>query len=232
MIRNVIFYLVMVCLTPWLCGLAVVLHRLTGKRVLVHRYIAVPWAKIMLLLSGVRVDARISKAIDIRKQYVFAKNHQSYFDILALLKYLPVPFAFVMKEELMEEPLLGKAMDSAGYIGISREDPRRAIHGMNKAKERAGEGYSLVIFPEGTRSIDGTLGDFKRGAFSLALKAGLDIVPVAISGAYKIVKKGRRFINKGRFYLTVLDPIPIKGTSKKDLKDLVDKVKEEIQGHL
>jgi 1-acyl-sn-glycerol-3-phosphate acyltransferase len=231
-LRNIIFYLAMILVTIPLCYIAIVLSFFDRKGLKIHSTVAVPWAKLMLLFSGVKVKAEGLNRLEKGKQYIFATNHQSYFDILALLSKLPVPFAFVMKEELMEAPLLGRAMAAAGYLGISREDPRRAISGMNKAIEKVKEGFSLVIFPEGTRSLDGTLGEFKRGAFNLALKTRLDIVPVTIDGSFRVVKKGRLFINKAKFRLVVGSPISTRELGKRQVPELVQRVRANIQREL
>jgi len=222
----------MILLTIPLCCIAIFSSAFDKKGIWIHSNISVPWAKLLLFISGIRVSVTGLENITKGKQYIFATNHQSYFDILALLSFIPVPFAFIMKEELMAIPLLGKAMQSAGYLGISREDPRKAIHGINKAIEKVKQGFSLVIFPEGTRSLDGKLNEFKRGAFNLALKTKLDIVPVAIDGSFRIVKKGRLYINKGSFKLKILPPIPTSSISKKEIPNLVIRVKNTIEENL
>lgn len=232
MFRNVIFYLTMILLTIPLCALAIFCSIKDRVGIFIHKNIAVPWSKILLKVSGVKVHVKGLENIQKDKQYIFATNHQSYFDILALLATIPVPFAFIMKEELMEIPLFGKAMEKAGYVGISREDPRKAILGMKRAEEKVREGFSLVIFPEGTRSLDGSLGEFKRGAFNLALKTRLDLVPVAIRDSYKIVKKGTLRINRGCFSVEILEPISSRGVSKRGIPRLVKEIRDSIQRRL
>lgn len=222
----------MILLTIPLCALAIFCSLKDRVGIFIHRNIAVPWAKILLMMSGVKVYVRGLENIKKNKQYIFVTNHQSYFDILALLATIPIPFAFVMKEELMEIPLFGKAMEKAGYVGISREDPRRAIAGMKRAEKKVKEGFSLVIFPEGTRSLDGSLGEFKRGAFNLALKTKLDLVPVAIKDSFKIVKKGTLRIKHGSFSVTILEPISSSGLSKREIPRLVKEIREKIQQRL
>lgn len=229
MLHSVLFYLFMITLTIPLCILAILFSIRDKIGITVHKMIAVPWAKLLLKVSGIKIYVDGLKNIRNDKQYIFVTNHQSYFDILALLSLIPVPFAFVMKEELMDTPLLGEAMKRAGYIGISREDPRRAIEGMKKAELRVRQGFSLVIFPEGTRSLNGTLGEFKRGAFNLALRTRLDMVPVAIKDSFKIVKKGSLRIRKGSFSVSFLYPVETKGVSKKDIPKLVLLIRERIE---
>jgi 1-acyl-sn-glycerol-3-phosphate acyltransferase len=155
-------------------------------------------------------------------------NHQSYFDIFALLANLPVDFKFVLKQELMKIPLLGFSMRRAGYIGIEREDPRKAIQSINKAVEKIKNGASVLIFPEGTRSIDGRIQAFKKGGFNLALRSDCDIVPVTISGSHHIVQKGSLKINKGSFRMHIGKPISVKGYDKRNVTQLMEKVRDAM----
>ena len=196
----------------------------------VHFYAAVPWAKLILWSCGINVTAKGHKNIELQVPRIYMTNHQSYFDIFALLAHLPVDFKFVMKQELMRIPLFGFAMRKAGYIGIERDDPKKAILSMNKAAERIKGGASLVVFPEGTRGIGGELQPFKRGGFTLALKTGCDIVPVAICNSYKIVPKGSLKINRGGFELTIGKPISVQAYYKKDITQLMDRVRDTILG--
>jgi 1-acyl-sn-glycerol-3-phosphate acyltransferase len=133
-----------------------------------------------------------------------------------------------MKQELMRIPLFGYATRRAGYIGITREDPRKAIASMNAAAQKIASGSSVLIFPEGTRSTDGVLLPFKKGGFTLAIKSGCDIVPVAIAGSHLIVKKGSLDIKKGSFEMAFGRPIPVSPFSKKDTETLMSRVRDAI----
>jgi 1-acyl-sn-glycerol-3-phosphate acyltransferase len=179
-------------------------------------------------VSGIRVNVRGLENIDPLLPRIYMTNHQSYFDIFVLLAHLPVDFKFIMKQELMKIPLFGYATRRAGYIGITREDPRKAIASMNKAAEKIASGSSVLIFPEGTRSSDGILLPFKKGGFTLAVKSGCDIVPVAVIGSHRIVRKGSFKINKGSIELVFGKPIPVSGYSKRDIDALMEKVRDTI----
>jgi len=202
----------------------------TGKKV--HFYAAVPWAKLILWSCGIKVTVMGNENIDPKLSRIYMTNHQSYFDIFALLAYVPVHFKFLLKKELMRIPLFGLAMRKAGYIGIDRDDPKEAILSIRKAGEKLRGGASLVVFPEGTRSVDGRLLPFKRGAFNLAIRSGRDIVPLAIINSYLIVPKGRLKINRGGFRLAIGKPVRTEGYTKKDILKLMDKVSESIKGLL
>jgi 1-acyl-sn-glycerol-3-phosphate acyltransferase len=200
--------------------------RTGGERI--HRLVSVPWAKAVLWVCGVKVVVRHLEYLDPTRPRVYLSNHQSYFDIFVLLAHLPVHFKFVMKEELMRVPLLGPAMRGAGYIGIDRHDPRKAIRGMDEAAEKVRMGASILVFPEGTRSLDGELQDFKAGGFHLALKAGCDAVPVAILKSRFIVPKGSLRIQSGTCSLHIGKPIPTGGFTRKNIPEMMARVRESM----
>ncbi|MFH1481340.1 MAG: lysophospholipid acyltransferase family protein [Pseudomonadota bacterium] len=197
-----------------------------------HSYVAVPWAKMTLWACGIKVRAIGQENISPQLSRIYMTNHQSYFDIFALLAYLHVHFKFILKEELMRIPLFGITMRKAGYIGVERDDPRKAIQSLNRANETLKGGASVVIFPEGTRSADGRLQPFKRGGFKLALKSGCEIVPVTIRDSYRIVPKGSLRINKGSFDICFGKPISVKAYTNKDIPRLMEAVREGISNQM
>jgi 1-acyl-sn-glycerol-3-phosphate acyltransferase len=207
-------------------GLVVSLFDKGGRRV--HLYCAVPWAKMILFVCGVRVKVKGLENVDSGIPRIYLTNHQSAFDIYALLSRLPVHFKFVLKQELMRIPLLGLSMRRAGYIGIDRDDPRKALKGIHDAADRIKSGASVVIFPEGTRGTDGQIQEFRPGAFHLTLKSGCDVVPVTINGSYRIMPKNGFRINKGTFVMRIGKPIPVKGYSKKDMGKLMTLVRDTM----
>jgi 1-acyl-sn-glycerol-3-phosphate acyltransferase len=183
---------------------------------LTHRYGAVPWSRILLWASGVRVDlkGRENLAADDGGPLVLVCNHQSLFDVLALLARLPLDFKFVVKRELRKVPLWGYAMDKAGYLFIDREAGGDVRGLIQEAAGRLESGSSMLFFVEGTRSADGHLAGFKRGAFVLASRSGRPVVPVVIEGSRRVVPKGSREIRPGRITLTVLPAIKDPAVSK------------------
>lgn len=214
------------------CIWAFMLSALGKRGEPVHRLVAVPWAKIILRVCGIKVRVTGSRNVDPTVPRIYMCNHQSYFDIFALLACLPLHFKFILKQELMGIPLFGLAMKKAGYIGLEREDPRRAIQSLVEAAEKIRNGASVVIFVEGTRSPDGNLLPFKKGGFNLALRSGCDIVPVVIRGSRRIVPKGSLKINRGTFDLHIGRPIPTKGLSKRDTAALMERVRATILSQL
>ena len=193
-----------------------------------HFYAAVPWAKVILWVCGARVKVKGQENVDRYKPRIYLSNHQSYFDIFTLLAHLPADFKFILKQELMRIPLFGFAMKRARYIAIDREEPRKAVKSINEAVSKINEGASMLVFPEGTRSEDGKLQPFKTGGFRLALKAGCDVVPVAITNSRNIVPKGSLKINRGTIAMNIGTPISVKRYAKKDIDKLMAQVREAI----
>ena len=198
----------------------------------VHFYCAVPWAKTILKVCGVKVKIKGLERIQGNVPRIYMANHCSYFDIFALLSALPVDFKFIVKQELMAIPIFGHAMKRAGYIGIEREEPRKALKSMHEAAERIRNGASVLIFPEGTRSDDGRLQPFKPGGFHLALRSGCDIVPITITGSHQIAPKGSWDIRKGAIRLIVGEAIPLKGQSRKNMGRVMDRVRNAMVAYV
>lgn len=209
-----------------LWGLFLSLFDPTGTQV--HRYCAVPWAKGILQVCGIKVKVKGKAGLNPSVPRIYMVNHQSFFDIFILLAHLPVNFKFILKQELMRIPLLGPAMKGARYIAIERDDPRKAVESMNQAAEKIKDGASVLIFPEGTRSRDGRLQPFKKGGFSLAVKAGCDIVPVVIIGSARIASKGSLRIQKGWVKMHIGNPVLLSGSTKRDVPRIMEQVRAEM----
>jgi 1-acyl-sn-glycerol-3-phosphate acyltransferase len=152
------------------------------------------WSWGLLKASGVRLDATLDPALDPSRSYVFLANHQSLFDIPALIASSPGQVRFLAKRSLFRIPFFGWALSSAGFIPVDREDRSSARHSFASAASRLAGGTSILIFPEGTRSLEeGCLLPFERGGFLLALKSGLPIVPVGIRGT-RAIQPRRSFV--------------------------------------
>ncbi|HDR15952.1 MAG TPA: 1-acyl-sn-glycerol-3-phosphate acyltransferase [Desulfobacteraceae bacterium] len=233
MIRFVFLNLAIALLTILfsIIALVVSLFDRKGGR-LVHFSAAVPWARAILAVSGIKVRIEEIERVDGTVPRIYMSNHQSAFDIFVLLVSLPVDFKFIMKEELMKIPLFGFACRRAGYIGIVRDDPRKAVKSMERAAERIRRGASVLVFPEGTRSEDGQLQSFKKGGFHLALRAGCDIVPVTIIGTSKIMRKGSFRINAGEVRVMVGLPVSVEEYNKQSVGDLMRRIQAEMISHL
>jgi 1-acyl-sn-glycerol-3-phosphate acyltransferase len=166
------------------------------------------WSRNVLRLSGVRVQLHAPDRARWPNRAVIVANHQSWFDVFALAATLPVAYRFVAKEELSRIPVFGTAWQACGHVSIPRKDRSRAIRSLKRASDQVREGKSAVIlFPEGTRSPDGRLRAFKKGAFVLAINNEVPVIPVGISGSRHVMPKGSFRIRPGEIRIRVGDPI-------------------------
>ena len=164
------------------------------------------WGRAFLSLSGCRL--RVEGEADLPAGgAVLVSNHQSLVDIPLLLAAFPRPVKFLAKRELGEIPLFGKAMAAAGNLFVDREDPRDAVLLLRDAGARVRAGTLLVVFPEGTRSPDGSIGDFKTGAFFIAQRSGMPVVPVYIDGGNRALPKGSLRFRPTELFARVMSPL-------------------------
>jgi len=145
------------------------------------------WSRIMLTAVGARVTYHGLDRIDDKAPRIFIANHLSMIDIWVMLTLIPPSTRFVAKQELFRIPVFGWALAGAGSIPINRSNRKEAIRSLGLAAERIRAGRSVVLFPEGTRSRDGRLQPFKKGAFHLAVRAGVPVTPVAITGSFDVM---------------------------------------------
>jgi 1-acyl-sn-glycerol-3-phosphate acyltransferase len=161
------------------------------------------WARFSLLCAHTRVQVTGKDNIP-PGPAIYMPNHQSHFDVFAILGYLNIQFRWTVKKELFDIPLFGLAMRRAGYILIDRLNHQKAMESMDLAAEKIRAGTSIVIFPEGTRSADGILQfPFKKGGFHLAIKAGVPIVPVTVTGSREVLPKNGIKVNPGTIRLVI-----------------------------
>jgi len=193
------------------------------------------WSRQFCRIAGVRVAIEGADKLRPDTSYIYCANHLSQFDIFSFQGYFPRDFRWLAKEELFKVPFLGRAMANAGAIAINRSQGREALKSLQKAADRIKAGTSILIFPEGTRSADGTLHPFKGGAMLLAIKAGVPIVPVAFSGSYAILPKGTLLARPGLITIKVGEPIPTTDLSssknKQELALLVHAKVAELLNH-
>lgn len=207
--------------------LAFLTYPFDRKGKVVHLYARL-WGKAALFANRVKVRLEGLENLDGKGPYILMSNHQGYYDIFALLAYLPIQFKWLAKKELFSIPFFGWTMAAAGYIRIDREGTRQTVEAINEAVQKIRDGLSVVIFPEGSRSPDGSIQPFKKGGFTLAIKSKVPIVPIAISGSREIMPKERLTASPGEIRVRVGAPIDIHNYSMKDRKNLMEKVRESI----
>ncbi|QCQ22346.1 lysophospholipid acyltransferase family protein [Desulfoglaeba alkanexedens] len=231
-VRTATFYLMLLVSTVILGVAAIVIVLLTRRQDWAHLCGRL-WGNLNLWAAGVKVQLQGVENIEPGTTYILAANHQGWFDIFAILGKIPVQFRWLAKEELFRIPLFGHAMRSIGYIPIDRADRRKALESLATAAEQVRRGTSIVIFPEGTRSLDGVLQNFKKGGILLAIRSQQPILPISISGSHKILpKKGTIMIRPGTIRMTIGKPIPTRQLTVKDRDLLMERLREAIRMHL
>jgi 1-acyl-sn-glycerol-3-phosphate acyltransferase len=169
------------------------------------------WARGILAVAGIRVDVRGQEHVIPGRTCIFLANHQSNLDPLAVLVATPVPFRVVAKRFLFWIPVFGQVIWLLGVIPIDRARRGRAIRSMERAAARVREGMPIYFFPEGTRSPDERLLPFKKGAFVVAVQAGVPVIPVTIAGSGPLWPRHSPFLRSGRITLTFGEPLSTEG---------------------
>ncbi|MEA4985948.1 1-acyl-sn-glycerol-3-phosphate acyltransferase [bioreactor metagenome] len=168
------------------------------------------WSRLICYLLFIRVEVTGLEKLKVTDSYIIAANHQSIFDIFAMYGWLPNIFKWIMKAELRKIPLVGKACESAGHVFIDRSNPIAAQKSLKRAEKQLINGVSVVIFPEGTRTKDGLMSKFKKGAFRIATDLLLPIVPVTIRGSFERLPRNTVYVSPGIIEMIFHDPIDVK----------------------
>jgi len=184
-------------------------------------------AKMALWLAGVKVEVAGLERIPQGRAVVFMPNHQSYCDAAAAISVLP-PIIALAKKEFLRVPVLGRGMVLRRFISVDRKNRERAIQAVEKATASLKAGNSFLAFPEGTRSPDGRLQPFKKGVFVMAINAQAPIVPISVSGSYKIMLKDRWAIYPGVVRITIHDPIPTAGCTMENRAEIMARVRHAM----
>lgn len=199
---------------------------LTGNANLVYRVGA--WGcRFAVWLAGVRLEVQGREKIPTGQAVVFMPNHQSNCDPPAVISILP-RVRVLVKKEFCRTPLLGRAMLLVGFIPVDRKNRERAIEAIEEGAKSLAAGHSFMVFPEGTRSRDGRLQPFKKGAFVMAMKAQVPIIPISLSGSSRIMQKGRLAIRPGLVRITVHDAVPTAGYVPANRSQLMERVRQAV----
>lgn len=192
--------------------------------------IAQVWSRIWLAAAGCRLEVRGSEHVDRTRSHIVVANHLSVLDIMVCFLAVPLPIRFLAKKELFSVPILAPAMRAIGIVEVDRT-ARSAIHEQvnRQARDLVASGRSLIIYPEGTRSRDGELRPFKKGAFTMAVAGGIPVLPLTIVGTYRAWPPGQFFVYGGRKVIAVIDPpIETSGMNKEDITRLTEQTRDII----
>ncbi len=190
------------------------------------------WAGIILKACGWRVICKDRARLPEGKPCLFVANHQCALDILVLAYALPYPFGFVAKAELERVPVMGWAMRHSASLFIDRNNPRRSLKSLQLAGERIRQGHPVLLFPEGTRGYRPELRPFKKGAFLLAVEAGVPLVPIVIQDSFRHLDERRMVSRPGTIRVVIGEPIPTEGLRRRHLPTLMDTVQARMQALL
>jgi len=208
--------------------LAVIFSTLINQRI--GSFIGgVIWSRVNAFLTPMIVSVTGKKHINPRQSYVVVSNHQSLYDIFIIYGWLGVDLKWIMKKELRRIPGIGFGSEKVGHIFIDRSNSVKAIKSIDEAKKKLVNGTSVVIFPEGTRSNNGELGPFKRGAFKIAFDLGLPILPITVIGTKDILPSGSLNLFPGRAKMIIHEPIEINGIEERNGENLITEVRARIE---
>lgn len=214
---TIVFGLVSLLVSPFDHG---------GRR---QHLVARAWARVILGICLARVEVRGLENLEPGKHYVYISNHHSYVDIPIMFAHLPIEFRIMAKATLFPIPFLGWHLQRTGHLPIGRKnvyaDARRLLQAVNYIRE----GVSVVVFPEGGRSVSGELEEFKTGVFLAAIKVGAPIIPVTIRGSRAVLSPRSWQIRPGRVELIFDSAVETAGLGKEQLDALVARVRERIE---
>jgi 1-acyl-sn-glycerol-3-phosphate acyltransferase len=185
------------------------------------------WAWLILKTSGVQVRVSGLEHVDPFGSYVVAANHQSIYDIPIVFTSLPLQLRIVAKESLGRIPFLGWHLQRTGHLLVDRTNPGAGI--LKRMAQLVRGARSLIVFPEGTRSADGSVGRFKGGIFLLAIDSGLPVLPVSIARSRFVMMKGRLMVCPAEVTLTVHAPITTTGIAREQARELADRVRDVVR---
>jgi 1-acyl-sn-glycerol-3-phosphate acyltransferase len=186
------------------------------------------WSAVVLGVPGVKVQVKMRGNLDLKRPYVFMANHASMVDIWAMFVGVPIPVRFIAKKQLGQIPVFGWAMRAGRFVFIDRQNAVSARRSIQEAAQRIKSGQSVAIFPEGTRTRDGRLGEFKKGGFHLAIDSGVEIVPLAIRGTRAVMPPGTPLIRAGLVQIEIDEPISTAGLGPGDRQKLLERVHARI----
>lgn len=227
-LRSVLFSTPLIALATIVMGTFSIIASLFDGSGKSQHWLARIWGRMLLAVSFIRVCGEGLEKLDPHGSYVFVANHGSYMDIPAMLTVLPQQFRFFAKQGLYVIPFLGTHLKRAGHLPVDRSNIRSSLKSMSEGAQIVKErGISVLLFPEGGRSLEG-LHEFKEGAAYIAIKAGVPVVPVALTGMRELLPMGSGHLRSGQAVLHIGDPIPTAGLKISDRAELNRRLHGEV----
>lgn len=190
--------------------------------------VAVIWARLVCWVTPLKVGVKGKEHIRKGRSYVAISNHQSLFDIPVIYGMTGIDPKFVMKRSLKKIPLFGQACAAQGHVFVDRSDRKKAIESLNNSVKNLFEGESVIIFPEGTRSRDGKVKAFRKGAFRLALATGMPILPISVVGTERVQPPDTLHLEPGKVGVRIHEPIEVTTMSEEELPELMERSQERV----
>lgn len=223
--------------TYWFMAIAIIapvvilLFLLTNKEGVIFKPVRF-FVRTGLAMVGVRVRVEGLDNLDPEQPYILTPNHQSFIEVPLFVTYLDRYPAYLAKKEVFRYPIFGYGIGLLKVVPVDRSNSPSAVESAKAATENIRRGKSYMVYPEGTRSKDGKLLPFKKGAFMMAIDAGVPVVPVTVSGATKIMPKGEFKVYPSTVRLTIHQPISTAGYDKENVAELMAQTREKIYSAL
>jgi 1-acyl-sn-glycerol-3-phosphate acyltransferase len=231
-LRTPFTYLVGFTATAIAASAVIIITLVAPSSRLVDRIVRA-WARVVLWSGGVRLEVVGLEHVDPATSYVVASNHQSTFDIMAHFLALPIPIRFLAKKELFDVPLLGWALRRLHMVPVDRFTGRKVYAEIEQdSASTIAQGNSIIVYPEGTRTTTGDLLPFKNGAFYIAVRSGLPVLPTTIGGSFEAWLPRAKIIRGGRVTVVIGRPVSTKGLTIDDAPRLRDEVRSIIEDTL
>lgn len=216
-------------LVTLLAGWTTVLVATIWSPRIASRYIATNWARVLCWLTPVKVTVEGAENAEPSKSYVVVCNHQSQYDIVLVYGWLKLDLKWVLKAEMRKIPGLGIGCEKAGHIYVDRSNPDQARKAVRDALDSVGDGVGVLFFPEGTRSLSGKMGPFKKGAFRVATSQELPILPVTLIGTRDIQKAKSLMVFPGKIHMVIHPAIEVTGEEDPEtIRDLMAETRQTI----
>lgn len=190
------------------------------------------WSRLVCWTALCRIKTKGHENLDPKQSYVFIANHQGYFDVFLVYGFLNQNIKWVQKQSLRKIPFVGKASEIAGHVFVDNSSVASRAKTINRAKEQIVDGVSMMMFPEGARTLDGKLQRFKRGAYQVAYDMKLPIVPLTINGPYDVLRRNTKTMKPGKLELIIHRPIPTEHLTEEDIPALMEQTKNIIHSGL
>ena len=224
--RTVFFLIPAISVYTIVLGSASLLSTLFDRRGNFGHRCARAWSWLILKTTGVTVAIDGLERLHPSRSYVFAANHQSIYDIPILFASLPFQLRIIAKQSLGRIPFMGWHLSRTGHVLVDRSKPGAGV--VKKMGRLVREGHSLIVFPEGTRSTDGSVGRFKGGSFVIALQAGLPVVPITVIGSRHVMFRGELMVRPGRVQVIVHEPIDTTNVPREAAREFASSVRDVV----